>query len=86
MDEAFDAAFAQSLAIVNERYASLREDGARVDVANDYTVRVFLPAMMESEYYAINHFSYIGEFSIRTGDSEEAATDLFSIRSDATTA
>ena len=86
VDEAFDAAFAQSLAIVNERYASLREDGARVDVANDYTVRVFLPAMMESEYYAINHFSYIGEFSIRTGDSEEDATDIFGIRSDETIA
>lgn len=81
VDAAFAASFEAAAETVTERYAGLRVDGARVDIANDYTVRVFLPAMMDSEYYAINHFSYLGELSIRTGSSEEDATDVFGIRS-----
>lgn len=80
VDEAFKASFADALDVFIDRYASLRVDGARVDVANDYTVRVFLPAKMDSEYVAINRFSHIGELKIRAGSSETTAQDVFKLR------
>ena len=86
VNAAFAAAFEDSLATVTERYASLREDGVRVDVADGYTIRVFVPAMMESAYYAVSLYAYIGEFGLRTGDSADHATDIFGIRAGETVA
>lgn len=86
VDASFAEDFSEAVDTIMERYSRLREDGARVEIADNYTVRVFLPAMMDSEYVAINRFSYMGEMSIRTGASEEEATDLFGIRSDETIA
>src|SRR5699024_6938134 len=56
------------------------------DVADGYTIRVFVPAMMESAYYAVSLYAYIGEFGLRTGDSADHATDIFGIRAGETVA
>lgn len=86
MTEGFKAAFASALETVTQRYALLRVDGARVESVGDYAIRVFLPAMMDGEYTAINFFSYTGELNIKYGSDEASATDLFTVRPDETVA
>ena len=53
---------------------------ARVSVRDDYTVEVFLPQMMENEYYAVSRFAFTGELSLRYGTSEDTATDALKIK------
>ena len=78
--ESFASAFASAKEMFAARVARLNMDGARVSVRDDYTVEVFLPAMMENEYYALSRLVFTGELSIRYGASEDAAADAFSIK------
>ena len=80
--EAFDAA----VGTVTERVSRLRVDGARVDRVGDYAIRVFLPAMMDSEYTAVSLFAHTGELKITCGSDEASATDVFPLRTDETIA
>lgn len=86
MTNSFKTAFADALETVTARFAALRADGARVESVGGYAIRVFLPAMMDGEYTAVNLFANTGELSLRCGTDEATATDVFSVRSDETIA
>lgn len=73
----FEEAFSSALETVTQRFARLRVDGARVEAVDGCMIRVFLPAMMDGEYIAINLFSYTGELDIRSGSDEASATTIF---------
>lgn len=76
----FSAAFDAAVEKISDRYERLHTDGARVSVRDDYTVEVFLPQMMENEYYAVSRFAFTGELSLRYGTSEDTATDALKIK------
>lgn len=78
--DGFSAAFSDAVELMSSRYERLHQDGVRVSVRDGYTIEVFLPQMMGSEYYAVSRFSFTGELSIRYGASEIEATDVFGIK------
>ena len=82
----FTEAFASAVETMTVRYEALHADGARVSVRDDYTIEVFLPEMLDGEYYTISHFAYTGELSLRYGTSEDTATDALQIQVDETVA
>lgn len=82
----FEEAFSSALETVTQRFARLRVDGARVEAVDGCMIRVFLPAMMDSEYTAISVFAYTGELRITYGSDEASATALFTPRAGETVA
>ena len=76
----FTEAFASAVETMTARYEALHADGARVSVRDDYTIEVFLPEMLDGEYYTISRFAYTGELSLTYGTSEDAATDVLKVK------
>lgn len=74
--EEFEQSFANTVAALKERYEALRVEGVRVDVSDDYTVRVFLPALMDAQSYTFTAFGYTGGFTIGYGSSLDSATQI----------
>lgn len=68
----FKADFDRAVELLRLRYERLHAEDVRLDVLDDYTVRVFVP---RDESLAFEQFSYMGEFSVSYGSSEtDAAT------------
>ena len=78
--ESFSSAFEETVSTVSSRFEALHQDGTRVSVRDDYTIEVFLPAMMGSAAHAVGLFSNTGELSMKYGADEESATDVFRIK------
>ena len=57
MLESFSAAFDAAVETISARYEGMHADGARVCVRDGYTIEVFLPEMMDSEYYTVRNFA-----------------------------
>ncbi len=76
----FAEAFNEAVRTMTSRYEALHVDGARVSVRDDYTIEVFLPEMLDGEYYTISRFAFTGELGLTFGTSESAATDVLNIR------
>ena len=53
--EEFKASFTAARDTIVNRYARLRQDGVRVDVQDDYAIRVFLPQEMDGEQIGRAH-------------------------------
>lgn len=84
--ESFSKAFSAAVEMITDRFSRLNEDGTRVAVRDGYTIEVFLPEMMDGEYFAISRFVFTGELGVRYGASEDAATDVFRIQKGETVA
>ena len=78
--ESFSAAFDAAVETISARYEGMHVDGARVCVRDGYTIEVFLPEMMDSEYYTVSNFALTGELSMTFGTSEDEATEVFRVR------
>lgn len=74
--EEFKQSFENTLKILEARYAHLRVDGTELSVTDDYTVRVFLPEMMDAKGVAFTVNAYTGEFSVRYGSSADSADEI----------
>ncbi len=74
--EEFQSAFDNTVKLLEDRYARLKKDGAELAVKDDYTVRVFLPKMMDASLVAFTVNSYTGEFSVRYGSNAESAPEI----------
>ncbi len=74
--EEFKTAFENTLQILQDRYALLKKDGAELAVKDDYTVRVFLPQMMDASLVAFTVNSYTGDFSVRYGSDAATAPEI----------
>ena len=58
-----------------------RQDGVRVDVQDDYAIRVFLPQEMDGEQTTLAYFGYTGAFTIEYGSNADTAEQIMPVRS-----
>lgn len=79
--EEFKTSFASAVQTIVNRYAHLRQDGIRVDVCDEYTVRVFAPKEMDSEQTALVYLGYTGPMTVKYGSSADTATVIMPVRS-----
>lgn len=67
VSESFKEDFAATAAAVRERYEAQHVAGVKVEICDDYTIRVFMPDLLESPSTTLAFFSYTGEFSVAYG-------------------
>lgn len=79
--EEFKASFTAARDTIVNRYARLRQDGVRVDVQDDYAIRVFLPQEMDGEQTTLAYFGYTGAFTIEYGTNADTAEQIMPVRS-----
>lgn len=70
----FKESFAINYASLRTRFAQLHYAGTRVDIADDYSVRVELPTEVENLSNILTFFSYTGTVNVAYGTSEDDAT------------
>ena len=78
--EEFKTGFQNAVKTVVSRYAALKEDGVRVDVQDEYAIRIFVPQEMESEQSALVYFAYTGAFTVSYGTSDTDATVIMPVK------
>lgn len=71
--ESFKTEFAASVRALTKRYESAHIEGARVEICDDYTVRVSMAQRLNSAGTAVQLFGYMGEFSVSYGSDEDSA-------------
>lgn len=72
--ESYLSEFEETYRLLQERYASLKTDGVRLEKRDKLTVSVFLPKdLMENELYAFKVNSYTGGVTVRYGTSTDAS-------------
>ncbi|MDE6274581.1 MAG: hypothetical protein K2L87_06000 [Clostridiales bacterium] len=74
--ESFKSDFSASVKAITKRYESAHIAGARVDVCDDYTVRVSMAQGMTATGTAVQLFGYMGEFKILYGSDENSAQTI----------
>ena len=76
--EEFKANFKTVADTLAKRVERLDQEGARVDVKDDFTVRVVLPASMDSGSYSfvLQALSFTGDLTVAYGSSEDTATTI----------
>ncbi len=79
--EEFKTSFDAALNTVVSRYAHLRQDGVRVDVQDEYSIRIFVPQEMDSEQTALVYLSYTGAFTVKYGSNADTAEQIMPVRS-----
>lgn len=76
--EAFKEAFKKAYDAVATRYRDLKADGIRVDVVDDYSIRVFLPQNFDervgltNKQMVLSSLAYTGEVTVRCGSSDQS--------------
>ena len=80
----FRANFASTVELVRGRLDRMHENGARIDVVDEFTLRITLPTAMQSQSYALAFLTYTGEFTILYGTDEDTATQILPARNDKT--
>lgn len=73
---AFKKSFENNVNVLKERYEKLHIEGMSLRVCDDYTVRAFLPSTTGATAAAFLYYSYTGEFSLKFGSDEAAATTV----------
>lgn len=71
VSESFKEDFDAAATAVRERYEAQHIAGVKVEVCDDYTIRVFLPDLLESPSTTLAFFSYTGEFSVAYGSESD---------------
>jgi len=70
VDEAFSEAFEANVSALSSRFEKSHIDGARVEVADDYTIRVTLPDYLSNAGTYAQIFAYTGEATVAFGDTD----------------
>ncbi len=79
--EEFKTSFAAARDTIVNRYAHLRQDGVRVDVRDEYSIRVFVPQEMDSEQTALVYLGYTGALTVKYGSNADTAEQIMPVRS-----
>ncbi len=74
VSEEFDSGFRKNVEILKQRFEGLRENGTKLEVCDDYSVRIQLSSTMSAPSVALLYFSYLGDFTVKYGSSYEDAT------------
>lgn len=72
----FTEGFQTGVRVLVSRLKGLKAEGVRLDVCDDYTVRVFLPDGVGSQAVIFTYFAYTGDFSLRYGTDADSASPL----------
>ena len=80
----FTKNFASTVELVRARLDKMHVNGARIDVVDDFSLRITLPTAMESQSYVLSFLTYTGEFTVLYGTSEDTATQILPARNDKT--
>ncbi len=65
--EEFKTSFAKTVELLRARIERLHASGAKVQVYDDFSVRILLPAELNSQAYIYNNVSYTGELTVSYG-------------------
>ncbi len=74
--EEFKAKFKATADSVIARYEALHVDGARADIADEYTIRVMMPQLLAGGNSLFNLMSYTGGVTVSYGSDEDSATTI----------
>lgn len=73
----FEAKFKATAENIKARYEALHVDGARVEIADGYTIRIMMPRLLAGGNSLFTMMSYTGAVSVAYGsDADSAATVL----------
>lgn len=76
VSEEFKASFENGVSAIARRFERKCIPGSRVEVSDDYTVRVTLPALTENPGTALSVFGYTGEFTVAYGSDLASANTI----------
>ena len=80
----FRTSFKNTVELVRSRLDRMHENGARLDVVDEFAIRITLPTAMSSQSYVLSFLTYTGEFTVSYGTSETNATQVLPARNDKT--
>lgn len=80
VSEGFKQDFLNTVSILSERFERLRLPGASVAVADDYTVRVSLPASYNYAGAAFEYLGRMGELTVSFGSDEASAETIIPVQ------
>lgn len=79
--EAASAEFKESVQtrfeIMRKRFERIHAEGLSMQIVDDYTIRVTLPASLDTCIAAFTYFSYMGELEVSYGSDITTATKVF---------
>ena len=70
ISEAFKTSFANNVKALQERYEQSRIPGVKLEIADEYTVRVTLPSMESAASAYVSFYAYAGEATIAYGTAD----------------
>ncbi|HJA02127.1 MAG TPA: hypothetical protein H9797_01950 [Candidatus Gallimonas gallistercoris] len=76
VSESFKEDFSRTVSILEERFERLHVPGASVRIADDYTVKVSLPASYSLSGAAFEYLGLMGEFTVSFGSDEASAETI----------
>lgn len=76
VSEAFRENFARNVETLKARFEALHVEGTSIQVRDDYTVRIFMPATSDASVAAFTFFAYTGEFTLRLGSDVDTAETI----------
>jgi len=74
--EEFKADFDKVFSDIKARYEALHVDGARVDIADGYTVRIMMPQLMAGGISLFRLMSYTGPVTVAYGSDADSANTI----------
>ena len=76
VSESFKEDFSRAVSLLEERFERLHLSGASVRIADDYTVKVSLPASYALAGAAFEYLGRMGEFTVSFGSDEASAETI----------
>lgn len=80
ISEDFTESFANAAALMRDKVARLHVNGARVEVADGFTLRVSLPYAMDSQSFVFTALASMGELTVKFGSDEASAETIMPAR------
>lgn len=71
----FKQSFASAVKALKERFEALGADGARLEICDDYTVRVIMPSSDDRASSALSYFGYTGAFRVAYGTTSDVVIE-----------
>ncbi len=73
----FSTSFEKRLELLKERFSRLNTEGTSIEVVNDYSVRVTMPASTDVSVASFLYFGYMGDLEVSFGTDLESAGRIF---------
>lgn len=73
----FEESFKTRFEILKTRFERIHSEGMSMQLVDDYSIRVTLPASLDTSIAAFTYFSYMGNLEVSYGSDLATATKLF---------